>query len=169
MPVQDLIRRWRAPLIGLIAGWGAPWGDAEELASDALAEAWVGRARFEGDLEEVESVGPWLRGIAFRLHATWRRKRARTQSETDPAETIAAAASDEDPYLAELRAAIDELPENQRTAVLVHYLDEHSVRETAALLEINETAVEGRLYRARVRLRELLGKQGIGRTGEARR
>ncbi len=38
----------------------------------------------------------------------------------------------------------------------MHYLEETSVRETAALLSVTEKVIEGRLYRARRRLRELL-------------
>lgn len=168
MRIEDLILRWRGPLVGLIASWGAAWGDAAELATDTFAEAWISRARFAGDFEEPASVGPWLRGIAFRLHATWRRRRERARAEEVREEGVEERPSEEDERLAGLRAAIDRLPGPQRAAVLVHYLDETSVRETAALLDVSEKVVEGRLYRARKRLRELLEQTITITEGEER-
>ncbi len=168
MRIEDLILRWRGPLVGLIKSWGAPWRDAAELATDTFTEAWISRTRFGGDLGEPSSVGPWLRGIAFRLHATWHRRQERSRADEVREDGVAEPPGEADERLAGLRAAIDRLPDPQRTAVLVHYLDETSVRETAALLDVTEKVVEGRLYRARKRLRELLEQASTVTEGEER-
>ena len=157
MHVDELIQIWRGPLVGLIASWGAPWRDASELALDTFAEAWMARGRFVGEFEDAAVVGPWLRGIAFRLHANWYRRRRRTRAKDVHGSNLAAPVNAKDQRLADVRAAIDRLPGPQRTAILMHYLEETSVRETAALLGVTEKVVEGRLYRARKRLAELLG------------
>lgn len=156
MRIDDLINSWRGPLVGLIASWGAPWRDAAELALDTFTEAWLSRARFEGDFGDAAAVGPWLRGIAFRLHASWYRRHRRARvAPVEEADDHLPERDESDPG-ATVRAAIDRLPGPQRTAVLMHYLEETSVRETAALLSVTERVIEGRLYRARRRLRELL-------------
>ncbi len=156
MRIDDLIHTWRGPLVGLIASWGAPWRDATELALDSFTEAWMARARFEGSFDDPRAVGPWLRGIAFNLHATWYRRHRRTRTEEVRQDEAVAPSDEKTERLAIVRAAIDRLPGPQRTAVLMHYLEETSVRETAALLDVTEKVIEGRLYRARLRLRELL-------------
>ena len=70
-----------------------------------------------------------------------------------------AAPSDPEPseHLEALRQAIERLPARQRQVVLMHYLEETSVNDIAALLSVTAKTVEGRLYQARRTLRRLLG------------
>ena len=56
-----------------------------------------------------------------------------------------------------LRAALAELPEAQRRAVVAHYLDELSLREVAALEGVPVGTIKSRLHHGRGRLLELLG------------
>jgi RNA polymerase sigma-70 factor (ECF subfamily) len=62
---------------------------------------------------------------------------------------------------AEIRRAVDALPEKQRLAVLLHKYQEMDYAEIAEVLEISESALKSLLFRAyetlRVRLRPLLG------------
>jgi RNA polymerase sigma factor (sigma-70 family) len=52
--------------------------------------------------------------------------------------------------------AIDELPEKLRIVVELSGIEEHDIREVAALLGLPEVTVKCRLFLARQRLRELL-------------
>jgi RNA polymerase sigma factor (sigma-70 family) len=61
-----------------------------------------------------------------------------------------------DPRLERLRSEIERLPRKQREVVLMHYLEETSVADVAAVLSVTPKAVEGRLYQARRRLRQRL-------------
>jgi len=51
-------------------------------------------------------------------------------------------------------AAIESLPEKNRLAISLHYLDGMSYKEIANLLKVSITTIEGRLYRARKKLKE---------------
>ena len=150
------IDRWRGPLVGLLAAWGAPWRDARELAQDTFAEAWFARERFVGDDEDLERAGAWLRGIAFRLHQTWLRRRGRLTALEAVEDEPALPEAEEDERLDRLRHAIDGLPSKERAVIWMHYLEETEVEHVAALLGTTPRAVEGRLYRARKLLRERL-------------
>lgn len=156
---SDDLERWiaafRGPLIGLLASWGADWRAAEELAQDTFAEAWVGRERFRGDPHELEAVGPWLRGIAFHLfRAEGRGAERRDALALSP---DAPATEDEgDERREALRAAFARLSGAHQTVLRMHYLEETSAREVAALLGLTPKAVEDRLYQARRTLRELV-------------
>ena len=156
MDPDRLLETWRGPLVGLIAGWGAPWPDATELAQDALVEAWLGRARLRGDPDDPRVLGPWLRGIARHLFLARRRGAERRREELLEAEPAGPSTAPEDERLEDLRRAMARLPEEHRTVLYLCYLEECGVRETAALLEVPESTVEGRLYRARAALRERL-------------
>lgn len=53
-----------------------------------------------------------------------------------------------------LNAFIDELPQGQREVVILHYLEQFSVEETAAILELPQGTVKSRLSYARNTLRK---------------
>ncbi|MBI5431851.1 MAG: sigma-70 family RNA polymerase sigma factor [Planctomycetes bacterium] len=150
---------FRGPLIGLLASWGRNWRDAEEFAADAFAEAWIARSRFLGDPHDVEAVGAWLRGIAFRLHSASQRnaavRRAEPLDRVEPAE----AAVEADERSDVLAAALAKLKPAQQTILRMHYLEQTNVREVAALLGVTVKAAEERLYQARKELRELAQRE----------
>jgi RNA polymerase sigma-70 factor (ECF subfamily) len=158
-PSDDDLERWiaafRGPLVGLLASWGNGWALAEELAVDVFAEAWVGRARFAAEPGDLDAAGSWLRGIAFRLHESRRRReRVRRTEAIDEARELAAPVEDEDERRALLVEAFAELSPQHQTALRMHYLEESSAREVAALLRLTPKAVEDGLYQARRALRE---------------
>ncbi len=156
---ERLIETWRGPLVGLVAGWGAPWTDAAELAQDALVEAYLGADRLRGDATDPAVMGPWLRGIARHLFVGWRRRRTRRREE--PLADLEPAAPGRfehagDARAEELARALERLPEKHRVVLYLRYLEDSGVREIAALLGLPESTVEGRLYRARRALRDHL-------------
>lgn len=65
-----------------------------------------------------------------------------------------------------LKAAIDELPERQRAALLLSHYEELSNVETAEILEISVEAVESLLSRARRSLRQALSAERNTLMGE---
>lgn len=56
----------------------------------------------------------------------------------------------------ELYEAIRKLPEDTKICVTLYYLEGYSVKETAKILEVTESAVKNRLARARAKLRDEL-------------
>jgi RNA polymerase sigma-70 factor, ECF subfamily len=162
LDLTAFINAYRGPLIGLIASWGAPWGEAVEIAQDSFAEAWLNRDSCRGDWNDVEVFGRWLRGVALNQYRNWNRSHWRRQRRTvemmpDVLEQKSGAAEGQQgEHLDALRQAIERLPTKQRQVVLMHYLEESSVNEVAALLSVSVKTVEGRLYQARRNLRRLL-------------
>ncbi|WP_339730481.1 RNA polymerase sigma factor [uncultured Gimesia sp.] len=172
MDLTQLIELYRGPLVGLIASWGAPWVDAKEIAQDSFAEAYLNRESCRGNWEQPEVFGGWLRGVARNRHRNWARSRKRRRNHitsVEPAvlEAVAAPSDvDSSPDLEKLRAAITQLPTKQRQVILMHYLEETSIKEVAILLAISNKTVEGRLYQARRTLRRMLdGKVSSSQIG----
>lgn len=165
-PLDPQLEQWlshfRGPLIGMLASWGSDWRSAEELAMDTFAEAWLGRDRMRAAPDDLDAVGGWLRGIAQNLWRAKRRKLRRVTSLEDHAEGIAdaAAATGEDDERHEaLRRGFAELRVEHQEVLRMHYLEETTAREVAALLGETQKAVEMRLYQARRALRHLADKQ----------
>ena len=165
MELTDLIDTYRGPLIGLIASWGAPWGDAVEIAQDSFSESWLKREACRGDWQDPDVFGRWLRGVARNRYRNWTRGRSRRLRRfvtLDPAELDQLAPPNDhelSEHLDVLRDAIARLPTKQRQVVLMRYLEETSVKRVAGLLSVSEKTVEGRLYQARRTLRRLLDKR----------
>jgi RNA polymerase sigma factor (sigma-70 family) len=171
MALDALINRFRGPLIGLIASWGASPRDSVELATDTFAEAYLSRMRFHGDWNNEKDVGRWLRGIASNLHKTAIAKTRRgprsieSLGERDFAQAESELATD---GTDRVRAAMDRLQGSWRAVLFMHYIEDSPLVEIAALLGVSERSVEGRLRRARAALRDLL-EPGEGREGGAAR
>lgn len=163
MDLTALINTYRGPLIGLIASWGAPWGDAVEIAQDSFAAAWLNRESCRGDWNQPEIFGRWLRGVALNEYRNWARSRRRRNRvvTVEPAvleQTAAPSDPEASEHLDALRQAIARLPTLQRQVVLMHYLEETSVNQVAVLLSVSAKTVEGRLFQARRTLRRSLAE-----------
>lgn len=156
--LERWIAAFRGPLIGLLASWGLAWDAAEEVAQDVFAEAWLGRSRFTGVVDDLASVGAWLNGIARNLCRARRRETGRRGPQPLPAD-LATPVPEVDERRAELVAAFAELSETHQTVLRMHYLEETGTREVAALLLISPKAVEDRLYQARRVLRERIERR----------
>jgi RNA polymerase sigma-70 factor (ECF subfamily) len=170
--LTQLIDAYRGPLIGLIASWGAPWGEAVELAEESFAEAWLQRESCRNNWREADVFGRWLRGVAWNQYRNWARQRRR-QRRTPSVESAVLdelSAATEEPAgenLQALRDAIDRLPNRLRQVVLMHYIEESSMRDVAALLSLTVKTVEGRLYQARRELRRMLTGKLAGKLAAA--
>lgn len=149
------MQRFRGPLIGHLASRGASWREAEELAMDTFAEAWLGRARMRGAVDDPAAVAAWLRGIAYNLLLAHRRSLARRDAPL-PAAEPAAPSLERDARHETLRAAFTQLRPEFQEVLRMHYLEATTAREVAAMLGETVKAVEGRLYQARRALRALV-------------
>ena len=169
--LEQALEHWmalyRGPLVGLLRARGAAAADAVELAQETFAEAWCGAERFRGALDDESAVGRWLAGIARNLHRARGRADERLQLSTRVDETTEAAEESRaevgDARRPALRAALARLKPEQREVIWMHYMEETPVRRVAALLEVSEKTVEGRLYRARVELRRILDSEEVER------
>ncbi len=144
---------------GTILGAGAP--EAEEVAQEALIRLWR-----QADTWRPEGrISTWLHRVTYRLCIDVLRRR-RPDVEIDLVEDEIA---DETPepearlIVAEdvraLRAAVDSLPERQRTAIVLCHFQGLGQAEAADVMEVSEAAYESLLARARRRLRVILAGQ----------
>jgi RNA polymerase sigma-70 factor (ECF subfamily) len=137
----DAERLWRA--IYAFAG------DAE-IASDAVAEAF---AQLLNRGEAVRDPAAWTWRTAFRISAGALKARRSGDSPT-VGPTIEHLDRYGDP---DLLAALRQLPDAQRAAVVLFYYADLPIREIAARLGSNSLAVRANLSRGRGRLRQILG------------
>jgi RNA polymerase sigma-70 factor, ECF subfamily len=138
-------------------------GDREEAADavqDALISAYRAADRFRGD----SAVTTWLHRIV--VNACLDRARRRQSRPTVPLPEVetavrAAAEPDRDTGVV-VRAALAQLPPEQRAALVLLDIEGYSVAEIAEMLGIAEGTVKSRCARGRARLAVLLGHLRTG-------
>jgi RNA polymerase sigma-70 factor (sigma-E family) len=141
-------------LVGALSLYCGDRGVAEELAQDALARA----CRDWRRVRRLEAPGAWAHRVAINLANSYFRRRAaerrakrrlgdreRTQApELDPATAIT------------IRTAVASLPRRQRTALVLRYYADLSVRDVAEALGCPEGTVKTLTSKAIASLREEL-------------
>jgi RNA polymerase sigma-70 factor (sigma-E family) len=126
---------------------------AEDLVQQALAKAFLRWRRIEGDVE------PYVRRILYHDSATrWRRRglRAETSVASPPDVALVADAADDTSLRLLLRRALLALPPRQRAVLVLRYLEDRSVEETAEILGCRPGTVVSQASRALVKLRALV-------------
>ena len=140
----------------LLAGDGA---DAEEAAQDGFVKAWRALGRFR----DGAPFRPWLLQIVAnearnRRRSAGRRAHLATRAATEHASGDAAPSPEVALLSAEQReallAAVNELPEDQRTVITLRYFLGLSEQEVAETLALPTGTVKSRTSRALERLRE---------------
>lgn len=138
------------------------WLAAEDLTQATFLLAWRKRARVT---LVNDAALPWLLAVATNTvraerRAVARRLRLAGRMPTDaPAPDHAddvAGRVDDERRMAEVLAAVAELPRNQREALALCVWSGVSYAEAAAVLGIAEASVRARVSKARTRLRGLL-------------
>jgi RNA polymerase sigma factor (sigma-70 family) len=154
-PFGMLAERWHAKLVA--HGWRLT-GD-REAARDAAQESWVEIARGISGLKDERAFPAWAYRIATRrcANAVGRMVRDRGLGEALAVETPDLEQAAGKGIDAErLRRAIAALPNGQRSAIALFYLEEMSVAEVAVALNVPAGTVKSRLMHARRKLRVVL-------------
>ena len=134
-------------------------------AEDAFQATFLVLARDARKIRRRNSLACWLHGVAYRI--ALRAAKKRTPQMAQPPEEITAISRSALDYIVHRHdeRIIDEelhnLPAADRESLTLRYLEELSNQDIAAALEISVSAVEGRLKRARSRLRHRLLLRGV--------
>ncbi|MCA9539132.1 MAG: sigma-70 family RNA polymerase sigma factor [Myxococcales bacterium] len=132
------------------------------LAEDLVQETFLRVHRARDRYRTGAPVGPWVLTIARRLAIDALRRRGAARDVLtsegrlpEPGEAPPEPEEDE-ALIAEVRAAVADLPESLRVVVAMHKLDEVPLAEVAAALGLREGAVRVRAHRGYKRLRDAL-------------
>ena len=131
---------------------------AEDLVQETLLRAWKSLHK----VEEPKAVKGWLLTILRRENAR-RFERKQLPYSDIPTEELSGTHRDFDTSTEAfvLRRAIEELPTEYREPLLLQVLHGYSQKEIAQQLGISSAGVGTRLFRARRKLRELVGERAV--------
>lgn len=168
--LNDLMERHATRVFHFLCRMLGNEDDANDLAQETFARVFRARESFRPDAR----FSTWLFTIAANLARNQIRWRGRhpnvsldaesdvtdqplssTLPATDASPTEAALAAER---AAAVRAAVIALPDDLREAIVLCEWEERSMAEAAAIVKTTPKAIESRLYRARLTLREKLRK-----------
>ncbi len=133
----------------------ASFNETEDMAQEVFLRAF----RNLRQLRDPEKFGSWLLGITHRVRQDWRRRRARDRHQyvaDAPDMPRDRANEQEDTSMPQLRQAISQLGEQERTALHLFYLEELSAEQARNLLALSKSGFYRVLQRAREQLRSVL-------------
>jgi RNA polymerase sigma-70 factor (ECF subfamily) len=167
---EELLRRHRAPLTNYFRRMVRDPSLAEDLAQEVFLRIYQARARYRPDARFTT----WLYRIAtnLALNAIRDRKGEAPHADTGDLEDGSGPShlADSRPNVEQqlmqsdrerlIRQAVEELPERQRAAVILHKYQNVDYQQIAKILGVSESAVKSLLFRAyeslRTRLEPLL-------------
>ena len=137
---------------------------SRDLAEEATQRTFVKAWRASGGFDPVRELGPWLATIARRTAIDIHRREARRPTApleesqpSDPTVIELPVGVERSFEVGEVRAAIDELPAEEREVVRLQHLEELTQAEVADRLGVPIGTVKSRSFRAHRRLAAMLG------------
>jgi len=151
---QQIVDGTSARLVRLAARMLGNVVDAEDVVQEAYVKAY--RALAGGEFDGRAGVTTWLYRIVTNQAIDAMRSRTRRPKPTDTADdaTSDIASAEQMMALAELSDLVNELPPDQRAALVLKAVEGLTSPEIAEMLSCSEGAVEQRLVRARAALRK---------------
>ena len=163
---EALVVRYQSRLVNYAAALVGDAPAAEDVTQEAFVRAWRGLGRFRGE----SSFKTWLYRITTnvaRSHLERRGRQARVagrslddESQSAQARVVPSPAPDAEASLVTretIDRALAELPEDWRLALVLRDVEGLEYKEIAAVTGAPIGTVESRIFRARRRLRTLLG------------
>lgn len=155
-PSEDDIRRIYRETVDDLFGFVSRRCDGDrELAEDITQETWLRAVKAWRNDGLPERPPAWLHTVAARLLSNHRRRPAAQRLEDGSGNSVPAPAGDDDGAARDsmVRRALAKLPALQMRLLRAFHLERRPVAELAASMGISERGIEGRLRRARQRLR----------------
>jgi RNA polymerase sigma-70 factor (ECF subfamily) len=126
-------------------------GRAEEVTQDVFLKLWQALPGYDGRA----SLSTWLYAIA--RNTCLSAVRSESYRRTELLDEMSGPKSDPRPAVhIDLKRGLAALPEAQREALTLFYLEDRSIADVAAILELPEGTVKSLMHRARRTLGEMM-------------
>ena len=161
---ESIFRRYRLPLYVYVF----ELVHNEQTSLDLVQETFLNAFRHIATLREDEKFGGWLFGIAHqKCIQLWRRQNREAELQDELAHAPAPSAGDPIDLLigeeqeAQFMKSLEQLPLPQRSALLLHFVEDFSLVEIARITGSQVGTVKSRLHYAKRAMRKLLEEEAL--------
>ena len=160
-PFRALVEQYKRPLYALAYDLTGSHHDAEDLSQEVFIKAYRALPDFRGDAQ----LFSWLYRITVNTHLNKRRKKALrfrqlwddfSRAERDDPAPRPDDLVQDGGIRQHVDAALEQLSPRERTAFVLRYYQDLSIKEVAATMDVAEGTVKSLLYRAAQKLRDAL-------------
>lgn len=154
----ELVRRFQDMAVGYAY---SILGD-EAMAQDAAQEAFIQLYLHLNSVQEPAAIAGWFKKVVFSCCQRMIRRKRVTIFDIDEARNLPgdspepAEAFEQKTMRQEILAAIQSLPETQRSVLILHTISEFSYKQIATFLDLSETTVTSRLFAAKRNIKKEL-------------
>lgn len=180
---EEVVERYHPKVFQLVYRYTGDYEEASDLTQDAFVRAYRAWGEFRGESQ----IYTWLYRIALNLCHNQRKKGDRRRRVEGPSLDTSIHEDEDarpmevadfrpqpshrienDELRVRLHEALQSLPENYRTVIVLRDIEGLSYEEIAAVTDSTLEAIKSRLFRARTLLREILSPYlfGAGEAGE---
>ncbi len=159
---EDLVRRYRSPLIRYLRRLGGSEHLAEELHQQTWLSVLEHLPRFDSS---AAGFKPWLFRIATNKANDYWRSRGREQAAKRGMRLVLDETAPQADYRLEgseqaqkLKRAIEQLPESQKQVLMLRYYGNLKFVEIAGMLGCPLNTALGRMHKAMLKLKQLMGE-----------
>ncbi|ERI93895.1 Sigma-70 region 2 [Clostridiales bacterium oral taxon 876 str. F0540] len=151
----EIVNRFKRKVISLCYTYTRDYNEAEDLSQEVFLSLYNSIGNFRGDC----SISTYIYRISLSKCMDYKRKRS--------IKNFLSGLLNVHPYKEEnlddknyIRQCIVNLPEDMKKVVILYYYAGLTQKEIGSLLNISEKAVEGRIYRAKQKLKIEFEKEG---------
>ncbi len=166
-----IMERWELPIKAYIYRMTQAPDWVDELSQETFVKVYINASGFDVS----RRFSPWIYTIATNLCRNWRRWRSRhpslpqthnqfsektenwVENLKDPSPEVSKSMEQKE-HCAEVKSALESLPETLQTALILYYYQGLSYEEIAEVTHCSRRGVETRLYRAKKLLQPKLSK-----------
>ena len=149
---EALVQRYRVKVFRLVFSIVGNAARAEEVTQDTFLKVWLALTSYDGRA----ALSTWLYTIARNTSLSHRRAEAYRTVEPLDDSIQPSAGKPRTTELLDLERLLQRLPEEQLEAVTLFYLQERSLQDVAAMMDMPEGTVKSHLYRARRGLAKMM-------------
>lgn len=152
---EAMYRRELTPMIAL----GTTLTGSADAGVDLAHEAMLRAYRAWPSVGAMDRPGAWVRRVLINLAIDQHRRARREETVT---RQLRPAPVSHEPDVDQFWATVRRLPERQRAAVALRYVDDMTVDQIAEVLEVSAGTVKTSLFRAHKTLEATLRTQEVG-------
>jgi len=149
---EILVQSYRVKVFRLVFSIIGNTARAEEVTQDTFLKIWLALGSYDGRA----ALSTWIYAIA--RNASLSHRRAETYRAVQPLDEHVHPAAGRSPTaeLLDLERLLPRLPEEELQAVTLFYLQDRSIGDVAAMMDLPEGTVKSHLHRARRRLAKMM-------------